>query len=193
MRRVRLARRSLQFAAALGVEVGHSSRRPSATSRPAFGRAFFAEGAGDHGGDAAVEPRIELRVFRADHAAAAAERRIFDDLPGALLRGLGETLADGRGILGMQMNSDITGGGGQLRQGLANDPDHLGRIDTQLPPGELLAHGQSQLQQFLFDFGIQLLQRCAEQLQDGVELGDPGGEGIQCHLAFGLRLFQPAW
>jgi hypothetical protein len=153
-----------------------------------FRRALFAKRIGDDGADPALEPDIDLGGFRADHTTTACQRRILDDGPRALLRRFREALAHRRSIFRVQMNSNIARGCRELGQGSADDSDHLCGIHPQFPPRQLFAHGQCQVQEFLFDLGVQLSQGLSEQLQYGIQLVDARRERTERHLALGLRL-----
>lgn len=120
-----------------------------------------------------------MRILGADHAAAAGEGGVFHDLPGALLGGLGEALADCGGVFGMQVDANVTSRRGELGQRLADDSDHLSGVNSQLAARQLFADRQSQVQELFFDLGVQLGQGRTEQLEDGIELGDLGGQGVR--------------
>src|SRR3977135_4480212 len=85
----------------------------------------------------ALEPDIDLGVFRADHATTACQRWIFDNRPCALVRRLRKPLTYRGGVLGVEVNSNIARGCGELRQTLPDDSDHLRGIDPHLPPCKL--------------------------------------------------------
>jgi hypothetical protein len=102
----------------------------------------------------ALQARVDLGVFAAHHAAAARQRGVIDQSPGALTTGWCEALTDTLCILRMQVHAYLACVHRELFQALPHDSYHLGRIRLQLASRQLFSDGEGQLQQLPFDVGI---------------------------------------